>query len=59
MTLKQIMAKNGNETQTSIWNDFSIADQLGISVIEDIYNRSFNGWKNKGKELNYYYRITD
>jgi hypothetical protein len=37
---------NGYETQTTFWQDFTIADMFGISAIKDTYNRAFSEWKN-------------
>ncbi len=51
MTFREIMAENGYEVQTTFWNDFSIADQFGISAIKDTYNRAFNEWKCNYKYL--------
>lgn len=95
---------NGYKPQTTFWQDFSIADNFGMSAVQDTFNRAFNEWKGnyvyltelvmvlnhkiwqwyktnndlsmlynelwkkadnyacnhlKGKELNYFYRITD
>lgn len=27
------------------WQDFTIADEFGVSAIKDTYKRAFNGWK--------------
>ena len=35
----------GYETQTSFWNDFSIADRFGIAAIRDTYKRAMRAWK--------------
>ena len=40
-----IPANTGYECKTSFWEDFSIADCLGISAIKDTFNRAFNEWK--------------
>ena len=52
MTFKEYI-KNlcGYETQTTFWDDFSIADRFGISAIKDTFNRAFNEWKNNYKYL--------
>ena len=31
--------------QTTFWDDFSIADQFGVSAVKDTYERAFNEWK--------------
>lgn len=36
---------NGQEFQTTFWQDFSIADAFGISAIKDTYKRAFKEWK--------------
>ena len=36
---------NGQETKTTFWSDFSIADVFGINAIKDAYNRAFEEWK--------------
>ena len=36
---------NGYETQTTFWQDFTIADGFGIDAIKDTFNRAFNEWK--------------
>lgn len=51
MTFKEFMAENGYELQTTFWDDFSIADRFGVSVIKDTYNRVFNEWKHNYKYL--------
>ena len=40
------MNMNGYETQTTFWQDFTIADMFGISAVKDTYKRAFNEWKN-------------
>ena len=39
------MNVNGYETQTTFWEDFSIADIFGIGAVKDTYNRAFREWK--------------
>lgn len=39
------MNVNGYETQTTFWEDFSIADVFGANAVKDTYNRAFKGWK--------------
>lgn len=39
------MAENGYKTQTTFWEDFSIADRFGMAAIQDTYNRAFDEWK--------------
>lgn len=36
---------NGQEFQTTFWEDFSIADAFGINAIKDTYKRAFKEWK--------------
>lgn len=36
---------NGTESQTTFWEDFSIADAFGIDAVKDTYNRAFKMWK--------------
>lgn len=36
---------NGTESQTTFWDDFSIADAFGIKAIKDTYKRAFDEWK--------------
>lgn len=45
------MNVNGYETMTTFWEDFSIADHLGIEAVKDTYNRAFKGWKDNYKYL--------
>lgn len=51
MTFREIMEENGYELQTTFWEDFSIADQFGISAIKDTHKRAFSEWKNNYKYL--------
>lgn len=39
------MRLNDYECITTFWEDFSIADQFGVSAIKDTFNRAFNEWK--------------
>lgn len=39
------------ECITTFWEDFSIADQFGVTAIKDTYNRAFNEWKTDYKYL--------
>lgn len=39
------MNVNGYETQTTFWEDFTIADAFGIDAIKDTYKRAFAEWK--------------
>lgn len=39
------MNVNGYETQTTFWEDFSIADMFGAEAVKDTFNRAFKGWK--------------
>ncbi len=36
---------------TTFFEDFSIADNLGVDAIKDTYNRAFNEWKHDHKYL--------
>lgn len=46
MTFREfIFNLNGYVVKTTFWEDFSIADQFGLSAIQDTYNRSFESWK--------------
>ena len=40
------MTINGYTTQTTFWEDFSIADRFGLNAILDTYDRAFKEWKN-------------
>lgn len=52
MTFKEyIKSLNGYETQTTFWDDFTIADKFGISAVKDTFNRAFNEWKKDYKYL--------
>lgn len=42
---------NGYETQTTFWNDFTIADKFGIFAIKDTYKRAFKEWHSNYKYL--------
>lgn len=39
------MEQLGYATQTTFYQDFSIADIFGIDAIKETYNTAFNGWK--------------
>ena len=39
------MEENGYETQTTFYQDFSIADIFGTEAVKDTYYRAFNEWK--------------
>ena len=39
------MIVNGYQTQTTFWQDFSIAEVFGEDAIKDTFNRAFNEWK--------------
>lgn len=41
-----MMSEMGYDTQTTFYQDFSIADAFGIDAIKDTYNRAFSEWKN-------------
>lgn len=52
MTYKQWCLDNiGYETQTTFFEDFSIAEHFGTNAIKDTYNRAFNEWKSNIKYL--------
>lgn len=51
MTFREFMQENGYELQTTFWNDFSIADQFGLSAVQDTFNRAFEEWKENYKYL--------
>lgn len=36
------MLFNGYETKTTFWQDFTVADWLGLDAIRDTFNRIFN-----------------
>lgn len=36
---------NGQEFQTTFWEDFTIADAFGDKAIKDTYKRAFKEWK--------------
>lgn len=36
---------NGQEFQTTFWEDFTIADAFGEDAIKDTYRRAFDEWK--------------
>lgn len=40
-----IVFPNGKKSQTTFWEDFSIADVFGTSAIKDTYKRAFEDWK--------------
>lgn len=45
------MNVNGYQTITTFWEDFSIADMFGVSVVKDTYKRAMNEWKDNYKYL--------
>lgn len=46
MTFKEYMKDlSGYEVRTTFWEDFTIAERLGIDAIEDTYNRAFEAWR--------------
>ena len=52
MTFKQFCKSElSYDTQTTFWEDFSIADRFGISAVKDTYERAFNEWKGNYKYL--------
>ena len=42
---KGMMELNGYETQTTLYQDFTIADAFGVDAVTDTYNRVFKEWK--------------
>lgn len=46
-----VEAETGYKPITTFWQDFSIADTLGIKAIRDTYQRAFNEWKSDYKYL--------
>ena len=40
-----IMEEHGLKSQTTFWDDFTIADHFGTTAVQDTYNRAFNEWK--------------
>lgn len=53
MTIKAFYSEPlfGYKQITTFFQDFSIADNYGISAIKDTYNRAFKAWKNDYKYL--------
>ena len=47
MTFREFMKENGNEVNTTFWEDFSIAERFGLSAIQDTFNRAFKEWKRR------------
>lgn len=41
-----IQELTGYEPKTTFWEDFSIADNFGVSAIKDTYKNAFKYWKN-------------
>ena len=39
------MEEHGLKSQTTFWDDFTIADHFGTAAVQDTYNRAFNEWK--------------
>lgn len=46
-----VEAETGYKPLTTFWQDFSIADTLGIKAIRDTYHRAFSEWKDNYKYL--------
>lgn len=40
-----MMEDLGYETQTTFFQDFSIADAFGVKAVQDTYNQAFKSWK--------------
>lgn len=51
MAFKEFMEENGYKLQTTFWEDFSIADRLGLLAVLDTFNRAFKEWKEDYKYL--------
>jgi hypothetical protein len=53
MTIKtwNIEALTGYKPFTTFYEDFSIADNLGIQAIKDTYKLAFNSWKHDHKYI--------
>ena len=53
MTIKTFNSEAlfGYKQITTFFEDFSIADNFGISAIKDTYNRAFKAWKSDYKYL--------
>lgn len=53
MTIKtwNIEALTGYKPFTTFYEDFSIADNLGIAAIKDTYKLAFNSWKSNYKYI--------
>jgi len=47
---KEQMAETGHETNTMLWNDFTIADYHGIKAVTDTYNKALNASKSYDAE---------
>lgn len=47
---KEQMAETGHETNTMLWNDFTIADYYGIKSVMDTYNKALNASKSYDAE---------
>lgn len=51
MTFKEYMSDSGYKPQTTFWNDFSMADQLGLPTVENTFKLAFREWKENYKFL--------
>lgn len=40
---------NGYEVQTTLYQDFTIADHFGVEAVEDTYKRVFKEWKHSAE----------
>ena len=45
------MYYEGERVSTTFWQDFTIADMVGLDAVMDTYNRAFNEWKSDYKYL--------
>ncbi len=46
-----IESYTGYKPITTFWQDFTIAEQYGISAVQDTYRRAFDEWKSDYKFL--------
>ena len=46
-----IEAMTGYKPIATFWNDFSIADNFGVTAVKDTYKRAFSEWKDNYKYL--------
>lgn len=51
MMVWNIESFNGYKPVTTFWQDFCIADNFGVSAVEDTCRRAMNDWKSDYKYL--------